>query len=225
VDRFPDRAPYTRYLSTSTRVLAGSILGIGLAVAVLLPTGHVCTAPDAVEVRRQWSYSEERWSYGCWLSEEVFERGTPFMPTDARTDWRIPFRAGAVVAGLLIAWMVVGNDRRLVATDRDQAPPPWATAGWTRVSVALYAFGGAVIALLLTLRHDSYCILFSRAPGGLSCSYRSFFGWDAEPILVEILFTVIGAAGGAVVGVLIARLASNQSETVANVGDLPPPSP
>jgi hypothetical protein len=188
-------------------MLAGAIVGLGLAVAILLPNGHVCREADAAEVHRQWSYSQERWFYGCWPSQDVIDRVDPFTirPTDAHTDWRIPLRIGAVAAGLLVAWIVVTRGRRQVPTDREQQPAPWTPTVSTWVLVAFSALGGAVIALLLTIREDPYCILFSRAPGGLSCTYRSFFGWDAEPILVEVLFTVVGAACGAAIGLLAQR--------------------
>jgi hypothetical protein len=192
-------------VTASLRTLAGPIVGLGLAVAILLPNGYVCSEQDAAEVRRQWSYSQERWFYGCWPSQDVIERGVPSRPTDADTDRRIPLRIGAVAAALLIAWIAVSKGRREVPTDGEQLPAAWTTTVPTWVLVALSALGGGVIALLLTLREDSYCILFRRLPGGLSCTYRSFFGWDAEPILVEALFSVVGAAGGAPIGLLAAR--------------------
>ena len=192
-------------MGVSPRMLAGAIVGLGLTVAILMPSGFVCAERDAIDVRRQWSYFQERWFYGCYPSQPVIDRGIPFMPMDARTDWRTPLRLGAAAAGLLIAWIVIGKSRRPLPNGRGQQPNRRTATVPTSVLVAFSALGGAVIALLLTVRQDPYCILRSRAPGGLSCTYRSFFGWDAEPILVEVLFTVVGAAGGLAVGLLAAR--------------------
>lgn len=123
----------------------------------------------------------------------------PGMPAGADIDWRIPMRIGAVIAALLIAWALLANGRR---------SPDGTTIARSRTIIILYGLFGATIALLLTLREDSFCLLLrGRTPGSLSCSYRSFFGWDAEPILVEVLFTVLGAAVGAAAGVLVARWA------------------
>lgn len=185
-------------MSTSTKVLAGSIFALGLGIAVLLPNGHVCRERGVVEVRRQWSYTQERFFYGCYLTPEltasIDDRGVPYHPMGAHTDWRIWFRVGALAYGLLIAWIIVRTQDRATGTIAIQ---PW-------VFVAFYALAGAVIALLLTLQADSYCIRQGRGPGSLSCSYRSFFGWDAEPMVVEVLFALVGAVVGAAAGVLVA---------------------
>jgi hypothetical protein len=202
-----DPPPPLSSVSVSLRASVGSIVVLGFAVAILLPNGHVCLETDALEVRRQWSYSQERWFYGCWPSQDVIERGIPFRPTGAHTDLRIPLRIGAVAASLLIAWIVVDKSRRRSSSDDEQEPAQSTTTVPTVVIVELSALGGAVIALLLTIREDPYCILFSRAPGGLSCTYRSFFGWNATPILVELLFTVVGAIGGMAVGLSAAHAA------------------
>jgi hypothetical protein len=194
-------------VSVPLRALAGWIVVLGFAVAILLPNGHVCREADAVEVRRQWSYSQERWFYGCWPSQDVIERGVPFRPTDAQTDLRIPLRIGAVVGGLLLALIVLAKDRRRSSDDREQQPAPRTTSVPTWVLVALATLGGASFALVLSVREEPFCLLRSRAPGGLSCAYRSFFGWDTEPILVAVLFTVCGAVGGAAAGLLAARRA------------------
>jgi hypothetical protein len=198
----PQHLPTLRFAGTSTRVLAGSILALGLAVAVLLPNGYACGTQEPVEVGRQWSYSQERFFYGCHPTLEAKEaletqeHFLPWRPTDADIDWRIPMRIGAVVLALLIAWAVLANGER---------SPGRTTSARSRTIITLYGLFGATISLLLTLREDSLCLLRGRAPGSLSCSYRSFFGWNAEPILVEVLFTVVGAAAGAVAGVLVAR--------------------
>jgi hypothetical protein len=201
----PQHSPTLRFAGTSTRVLAGSILALGLAVAVLLPNGYACGTQEPVEVGRQWSYSQERFFYGCHPTPETMEaletqeHFLPWMPTDADVDWRIPMRIGAVVVALLIAWAVLANGQRFPGKTKN-------TRG--RTIIALYGLVGATVALLLTLREDSFCLLLrGRAPGSLSCSYRSFFGWDAEPVLVEVLVTMVGAALGAAVGVLVARWA------------------
>jgi hypothetical protein len=198
-------------------VLAGSILALGLAVAALLPNGYACGTQEPVEVGRQWSYSQERFFYGCHPTPEAKEaletqeHFLPWKPADADIDWRIPMRIGAVVVALLIAWAVLANGER---------SPGKTTSARNRTIITLYGLIGATIALLLTLREDSFCLLLrGRAPGSLSCSYRSFFGWDAEPILVEVLFTVVGAAVGTAAGVLVARWASrDQRGTVGLVG-------
>jgi hypothetical protein len=198
-------------------VLAGSILALGLAVAALLPNGYTCGSREPVEVGRQWSYSQDRFFYLCKPTPEAMEaleaqeHSLPFRPTDADIDRRIPIRIGAVVVALLIAWAVLANAER---------SPRTTTSAWSRTIITLYGLFGATIALLLTLREDSFCLLLrGRAPGSLSCSYRSFFGWDAEPILVEVLFTVVGAAVGTAAGVLVARWARRDRRgTVAIVG-------
>ena len=93
------------------------------------------------------------------------------------------------------------------------------TTSRTGLVVGLYALGGSVIAFLLTLQEDSYCIRFGRGPGSLTCSYRSFFGWDAEPIVVEALFALIGRAIGAGAGLLVARWARRSERRTSAVLD------
>jgi len=193
------------------------ILALGLAVAVLLPNGYTCGTREPVEVGRQWSYSQERFFYGCYPTPEAREaletqeHFLPWMPLEADTDRRIPVRIGAVVVALLTAWAVLANGQR---------SPGRTTIARSRTIITLFGLFGAAIALLLTLREDPFCLLLrGRAPGSLSCSYRSFFGLDAEPILVEVLFTVVGAALGTAAGVLVARWASRDPRgTVAIVG-------
>ena len=192
-------------------------MALGLAVAVLLPNGYTCGTQEPVEVGRQWSYSQKRFFYGCHPTPEAMEalqtqeHFRPWMPTDADIGWRIPIRIGAVVGALLIAWAVVANGQR---------SPGWTTSAWNRAIINPYGLFGATIALLLTIRQDSFCLLLrGRAPGSLSCSYRSFFGWNAEPILVEVLFTVVGAAVGAAAGLLVVRwVRRDQRGTAALVG-------
>jgi hypothetical protein len=204
-------------VGTSTRVLAGSILALGLAVAVLLPNGYACGTQEPVEVGRHWSYSQKRFFYGCHLTPEAMEaletqeHSIPFRPTDADIDRRIPMRIGAVVVALLIAWAVLANGQR---------SPGRTTSARSRTIIILYGLFGATIALLLTIRQDSFCLLLrGRTPGSLSCSYRSFFGWDTEPIHVEVLFTVVGAAAGAAAGVLVVRWARrDQRGSIGLVG-------
>lgn len=213
----PQHSPTLRFAGTSTRVLAGSILALGLVVAVLLPNGYACGTQEPVEVGRQWSYSQERFFYGCYPTPEAMEaleaqeHFVPWHPMGADIDWRIPMRIGAVVVALLIAWAILADGRRSSGrTSRTRS----------RTIIALYGLVGATIALLLTLREDSFCLLLrGRARGSLSCSYRSFFGLDAEPILVEVLFTMVGAAVGAAAGVLVARWARpDQRGSVGLVG-------
>jgi hypothetical protein len=186
-------------------VLAGSILALGLAIAVLLPDGYTCGTQEPVEVGRQWSYSQDRFFYGCYLTPEAMEtleaqgHFMPFHPMGAYIDRRIPMRIGAVLVAFLIAWAVLANGQR---------SPGRTTSPRSRTIIILYGLFGATIALLSTIRQDSFCLLLrGRAPGSLSCSYRSFFGWEAEPILVEVLFTVVGAAVGAAAGLLVVRWA------------------
>ena len=90
-------------MSTSAKVLAGSILALGFAIALLLPNGYPCGDGEATEVHRQWSYSQERFSYGCWPGRESNGRGIPFLPLDAAIDRRIPNRVAAHFGGLLLA--------------------------------------------------------------------------------------------------------------------------
>jgi hypothetical protein len=129
---------------------------------------------------------------------------------DADIDWRIPVRIGAVGVALVIAWAVVANGQRF---------PRRTTSERGRAIIILYGLFGATIALLLTIRQDSYCFPRARAPGAHPCSYRSFLGWSAEPILVEVLFTALGAAVGVAAGMLVARWAGrHQRGTVGLVG-------
>jgi hypothetical protein len=207
-------SPTLRFAGTSTRVLAGSIWALGLAVAVLLPNGYACGTREPVEVGRQWSYSQERFFYGCYPTPEAMqaleaeEHFVPWHPMGADIDRRIPMRIGAVVVALLIAWAILANGRRSSGMTTNTR---------SRTIITVYGLLGATIALLLTLREDSFCLLL--APGSLSCSYRSFLGWDAEPILVEVLVTMVGAASGAAAGVLVARWAGrHQRGTVGLVG-------
>jgi hypothetical protein len=139
---------------------------------------------------------------------ETQEHFQPWRATDADIDWRIPIRIGAVLVALLIAWAVIANGQR---------SPGGTTNARSRTIVTVWGLFGATIALLLTLREDSFCLLLR--PGSLSCSYRSFFGWDTEPIFVEVLFTVLGAAVGAAAGVLVAHWARRHERgTVGLVG-------
>jgi hypothetical protein len=132
---------------------------------------------------------------------EAQEHFVPWRTMDADIDWRIPVRIGAVVVALLVAWAVLADGQR------SSGRP---TVARSRTIITLYGLSGATVALLLTLREDSFCLLLhGRIPGSLSCSYRSFFGWNAEPIIVEVLFTVVGAAVGAAAGLLVARWASS----------------
>jgi hypothetical protein len=198
-------------------VLAGSVWALGLAVAALLPNGYTCGTQEPVEVGRQWSYSQERFFYGCYPTPEAREaletqeHFLPWMPLEADTDRRIPVRIGAVVVALLTAWAVLANGQR---------SPGRTTIARSRTIITLFGLFGAAIALLLTLREDPFCLLLrGRAPGSLSCSYRSFFGWSAEPIFVEVLFTVAGAAAGAAAGVLAVRWARrDQHRSIGLVG-------
>jgi hypothetical protein len=204
-------------VGTSTRILAGSILVLGLAVAVLLPNGYACSTSEPVEVGRQWSYSQERFFYGCRPTPELIEAleaQEHFMPwrgMDADIDWRIPVRIGAVLITALLAWAVLANGQRSF----NRTP-----SARSRAIIALSGLLGATIALLLTLREDSFCLLLhGRIPGSLSCSYRSFFGWNAEPILVEVLYAAVGSAVGAAAGALVARWARRDERgTVGLVG-------
>ena len=142
---------------------------------------------------------------------ETQEHFLPFHPMGADIDWRIPMRIGAVVVALLIASAVLANGQR---------SPGMTMSAQSRTIIILYGLFGATIALLLTIRQDSFCLLLrGRAPGSLSCSYRSLIGWNAEPILVEVLFTALGAAAGVAAGVLVARWAGrHQHGTVGLVG-------
>jgi hypothetical protein len=198
------------------RVVAGSIVALGLAVSVLLPNGYAC--PDDEQVGRQWSYFQERWSYGCRPSaEEIESQIMPYHPMGADIDRRIPLRIGAVLAGLVIAWGVIWMVNRRDLRDAGVLAS-WSHDRWAWILVVLSAISGATIALLLTLRQDPYCILHGRGPGSLSCSYRSFFGSDTEPGVVEALFGVVGAVAGTGLGLLIARLLRHRgtSRTIAD---------
>jgi hypothetical protein len=185
-------------------------------VALLLPNGYAC--PDDEQVDRQWSYFQERWFYSCRPSAEEIESGiTLYHPMGADIDWRISMRIGAVLTGLVIAWGVLRMVNRRDAPDAGRLAS-WSKGRWAWVLVGLYAISGATIALLLTLRQDPYCVLHGRGPGSLSCSYRSFFGWDTEPGVVAALFGVVGAVAGAGLGLLIARLLRHR-ETSRTIAD------
>jgi hypothetical protein len=151
----PQQSPTLRFAASSTRVLAGSILALGLAVAVLLPNGYACGTQEPVEVGRQWSYSQERFFYGCYPTPDAMEaleaqeHFVPWHPMGADIDRRIPMRIGAVVVALLIAWAVLANGRG----------SPGGTNGRSRASISLYGLVGATNAHLLTLREDSFCLL------------------------------------------------------------------
>jgi hypothetical protein len=62
---------------------------------------------------------------------------------------------------------------------------------------------GAALALILTLNVEPYCI-----GGGdvFSCPYKAFLWWDTAPILVDTLWTIGGALGGALVGAMLHRV-------------------
>lgn len=175
----------------------GAILVVGFAVAVLLPIGRYCES--GVDRFRQWSYTNKEWSYGCGPGSN--------MPADAKVDSRIPLRIGVGVAILLLAFGVgrLLNRRGAVRPARAGEKQRLSTMlprNW--MLVAIYGLLGAALALVLTFRHDSYCIL--RGPGSISCPYKSFLGWDTTPVLVDVLWSAVGAAAGTALGLVIARL-------------------
>jgi hypothetical protein len=96
-------------VSGQLRLLVGLVLAIGLAVAAFLPNGHAC---NDGELFRQWSYTQERWFYGCRPSAEEIERHKgsffPYKPMAADVDRRIPLRIGLGLAALSLAWGVAG---------------------------------------------------------------------------------------------------------------------
>jgi hypothetical protein len=174
----------------------GAILVVGFAVAVLLPNGRYCDG--GVDRFRQWSYTNEGWSYGCGPGSN--------MPADAKVDSRIPLRIG-VGATLLLAFGVgrLLNLRGAVRPARAGEKQRLSTMlprNW--MLIAIYGLLGAALALVLTFRHDSHCSL--RGPGSLSCPYKSFLGWDTTPVLVDVLWAVVGAAAGTALALVIARL-------------------
>jgi hypothetical protein len=187
-------------------VLAGSIVVLGLGVAIALPNGYVCRELDAVEVHRQWSFGQERWFYACFPSPGTIDAGSTFHPMDAATDWRIPLRIGVAIAGLALAWAVVVlliRRGQLDATSHAEGEPGPTADRRTWILVTVYAIFGAAIAVLVTLRQDDYWV---RGTTGPSFSTRSFFGWEMTPILAEALVAIAGAASGAAVGLLVAAL-------------------
>jgi hypothetical protein len=194
-------------VSVWSRVLAGSIVVLGLAVAIALPNGYVCRARDAVEVHRQWSFGQERWFYVCSPDRESIEGDAPFtgMPMGATTDWRLPLRIVVAIAGFVIAWVVVLVTRRgqLGAAGGSQGRRALTTDRRTRILVAVYALFGAIIAVLATLRQDDYWVRGTDEP---SFPTRSFLGWDTTPVLAEALVAVVGAAGGALLALLVSNL-------------------
>ena len=128
------------------------------------------------------------------------------MPADAKVDSRIPLRIGLAVATLLLVFGVVRllnrrGDVRLARAGEKQRLST--TLSRNRMLVAIFGLLGATLALVLTFRHESYCIL--RGPGSLSCPYKSFLGWDTTPVLVDVLWAVVGAAAGTALCLVIAR--------------------
>jgi hypothetical protein len=172
------------------------MLVVGFAVAVLVPDGRYCDS--GVDRFRQWSYTNQEWSYGCGAGSN--------MPADAKVDSRIPLRIGLAVATLLLVFGVVRllnrrGDVRLARAGEKQRLST--TLSRNRMLVAIFGLLGATLALVLTFRHESYCIL--RGPGSLSCPYKSFLGWDTTPVLVDVLWAVVGAAAGTALCLVIAR--------------------
>jgi hypothetical protein len=178
------------------RLAVGAILVVGFAVAVLAPDGRYCDS--GVDRFRQWSYTNQEWSYGCGPGSS--------MPADAKIDSRIPLRIGAGVATVLIAFEVGRLLKR-----RGDVPPARAgekqrlstTRSRNWLLVAIFGLLGATLALVLTFRGESYCIL--RGTGSLSCPYKTFLGWDTTPVLVEVLWAGVGAAVGTALCLVIAR--------------------
>jgi hypothetical protein len=205
--------PRLPVVSTWHRIAVGAILAVGLAVGVLLPDGRYCDS--GVDRFRQWSYTNKEWSYGCGPGSS--------MPMDAKVDLRIPLRIAAGVVAFLLAWWVgrlLGRRRSFRPTTAREKQLLSST-----ILVAIYGLLGATLAIVLTFRQDSFCIL--RGPGSLSCSYKSFLGWDTAPILVDALWVVVGAAAGTVVGLGVAGLGQrfeSPSPDVSGVG-APPAGP
>ena len=174
----------------------GAILVVGFTVAVLVPDGRYCDS--GVDRFRQWSYTNKGWSYGCGPGSN--------MPADAKVDSRIPLRIGLGVATLLLAFGVGRllnrrGDVRLARAGEKQRLSTTLSRNW--MLVAIFGLLGATLALMLTFRQESYCIL--RGPGSLSCPYKSLLGWDTTPVLVDVLRAVVGAAAGTALGLVIAR--------------------
>lgn len=73
----------------------------------------------------------------------------------------------------------------------------------TRVFVLIGAILGAVVGLIYSVSLDEVCI-----GGGdvFACGYSSFFGWEIAPLAAWALWTTIGIMGGALVGLLSARV-------------------
>jgi hypothetical protein len=128
------------------------------------------------------------------------------MPADAKIDSRIPLRIGVGVATLLLAFGVgrLLNRRGDVRFASGGERHPLSTArSRNRLLVTIFGLLGATLALVLTFRHESYCIL--RGPGSLSCPHKSFLGWDTTPVLVDVIWAVVGAAVGTALCLVIAR--------------------
>jgi hypothetical protein len=109
----PECWPTLDGMSGQLRLLVGMVLAIGLAVAAFLPNGHACS--DG-ELFRQWSYTQERWFYGCRPSAEEIERHQgsffPYYPMDAAVDRRIPLRIGLGLVALSLAWGLAARELR-----------------------------------------------------------------------------------------------------------------
>jgi hypothetical protein len=197
--------PRVPRVSAWLRVLAGSIVVLGVAVAVALPNGYTCGEGDSLEVHRQWSFFQERWSYGCHPDPETIEQGFG-LRMGAATDWRIPLRVGVGIAGFAVARAVVVLVSRpglLGAASNSQGQPASTVDRRQWIFVAVYALFGAAIAVLVTLRQDEYWV---RGTGGPPFSTRSFLGLDMTPVLAEALVAIVGAVGGTALGLLVFRL-------------------
>jgi hypothetical protein len=116
-------------------------------------------------------------------------------------DRRIPLRIGAVLAGLVLARAVPFFVDRMGTggPSGNQLPRPSAGTG---ILVAVYTLLGAAIAVLVTLRRDEYWV---RAADGSGFPTRSILGWETTPILAEVAVAIVGAAGGALLGLLVFR--------------------
>jgi hypothetical protein len=73
----------------------------------------------------------------------------------------------------------------------------------TGILVLVGATLGAVVGLIYSVSLDEVCI-----GGGdvFACGYSSFFGWEIAPLASWALWTAIGAATGATVGLVAARV-------------------
>ena len=96
------------------------------------------------------------------------------------------------------------------------------TIARTWILVATYGLLGATLALVLAGaignlidrlarapgfgRGAVVDVVRGRGPGSLSCSYKSFLGWDTAPVRVDVLWAVVGTAAGTALGLMIARL-------------------